>query len=111
MDKPISKSFILILFCLITFGYFFFQLNTHYEETEIKNHKIEVVGKVIKQYRTAKLHPKIRYEYSFEGKSYQNTLSIDRGSNNNYVNRYFKVNISARKPRYSIIFLDKEVIK
>ena len=108
INKPISKPILLGFMCLVTVGFFIFQLNSYYEQNEIKKHKVEVIGKVIDQYRTSKLHPYIRYEYTFEGETYQNIKSIDRKSKN-YINKYFLVYISERKPKYSSIQLNKEV--
>jgi len=97
------------LWIMIVYGHtIIFQLNSNYQKTEIKNHKIEVVGRVIDQYRTANQQPYIRYEYSFEGITYQSIESLDKKPGN-FLHKYYKVNISERKPHFSIILLDKEV--
>ncbi len=72
-NEPISKTLIFGLFGIILIGFIIFQLNSYYQKTEIENHKIEVIGKVIDQYRTANSARYIRYEYSFEGITYQDT--------------------------------------
>jgi len=107
-NNQLSKPIMFVIFGFILIGYFIFQLNLYYEKTEVKKHKKEVIGKVIDQYRTAKSARYIRYEYTFEGKIYQDTKPLGDDSKK-YLNKYFKVNISEAKPRFSIILLEEEV--
>ncbi|WP_225035000.1 hypothetical protein [Winogradskyella sp. SM1960] len=109
LDEPITKPFFFVLFGLIVLGSLIFQLNAYFEKTEIKKHKIEVIGKVIDQYRNSKSTRHIRYEYTFEGRTYEDTKALGNNSKN-YLNKYFKVNISEAKPDFSIILLDEEII-
>jgi hypothetical protein len=107
-NNLLRKPIIFGIFGFVIIGYFIFQLNLYYEKTEIKKNKIEVIGKVTDQYRTYNLARYIRYEYTFEGKTYQDIKPLGDDSKN-YLNKYFKVNISEAKPDFSIILLDEGV--
>lgn len=77
------------------------------KEISVENHKYETIGKVFR-IDIRRSFTDACYYYNYNGSRYESFQSI-KESGDNYINRFYKINLSTENPSYSKIFLDQEV--
>ena len=98
------------IFFVALFVFVFFKnyLDSKENHLDIENNKVETIGKVSK-ITTRKSFYKVEYYFYWGNTKFESETSI-RENDKEYLNRFFKVNFSARNPINSEILLDREIV-
>lgn len=95
--------------CFLLFGlaFFFIEKNLYEIKVDIESNSTNTLAKVF-SINSKRSFTDARYFYFYEGKRYESGKLIDC-SGKKYLNKYFKIEFSSKKPNHSDIFLDKEI--
>lgn len=111
LTKSSSKNKIYFILCVIAFviyaciDAFFFNYNF---DKSIEEYKYSTIAKVVDFEHFSKGSSYTEYIYFYNNKTY--TISDKIGNKNeDYVGKYFVVDISSKNPNHSKIYLDQEI--
>jgi hypothetical protein len=98
----------LIGICSLSLLFYISNHNAKIKEESIKNNNYETVGKVY-EVSGNRSFTHAYYYYYYNGLRYNSFQSI-KLLNKNYVNKFYKINVSTANPNYAVIFFDQEII-